>query len=270
LRGGGKSSTLRPEAPESGSGGGPWYAPALRLADPAPAGEGALLGHEVRTQHFDVDGEPIEGWLSPPPSGRGPGVVVVHDAEGLGEHVRQVCGRLAREGFVALAPDLYRGRGAEPPHEAAPPARTLETSRAVRDLRGAVAVLLGHEAVEGSRVGVLGLGMGGALALAAAEGEERIGAVVDLYGDHAGVRVDPSRIHAAVLGLFAEKDAVAPPPRALALQEELRGAGVRAEIVIYDECGHAFLDDTRPELYHPEAAPRAWRAVLGFLRAELR
>jgi len=228
------------------------------------------VGHAIRMQSFEVDGEPIAACLAAPASGRGPGVVVVHDAEGLGEHVQQVCGRLAREGFVALAPDLYRGRRAESPQEAADLARALEVPRVLRDLRAAVEVLLGHEAVDGSRVGALGLGTGGALALAAAEGEERIGAVADLYGDHAGVGVDPSRIRVPVLGLFAAKDAAAPPPRALALQEELRGAGVRAEIVIFDECDHAFLDDTRPELYHPEAAARAWRALLGFLRAELR
>jgi len=228
------------------------------------------LGHEICMQRFEVEGEPIEAWLSPPPSGHGAGVVVVHDVEGLGEHVQQVCGRLAREGFVALAPDLYRGQRGDGLRAAAQGARAIEVPRALRDLRRAVEVLLGHEAVDGGRVGALGLGTGGALALAAAEGEERIGAVADLYGDHPGVRVDPSRIRAPVLGLFAEKDAVAPPPRALALQEELRGAGVRAEIVIYEECDHAFLDDTRPELYHPEAAGRAWRALLGFLRAELR
>lgn len=224
------------------------------------------MGHEIR---LASDGEPLEAWLSLPPSGRGSGVLVLHDAEGLVEHVREVCERLAREGFVALAPDLHRGARSEDPEQAGRLAAELPLARAAGDLRRAVDALLGHEAVDGARVGAVGLGMGGRLALVAAERDERLGAVVDLYGAPAGVPVDLRRIRAAVLGLFAEKDGEAPPPRALALEQELRDAGVRAEIVIFDECDHAFLDDTRPELYRPEAAGQAWRGLLGFLRSEL-
>ena len=88
------------------------------------------------------DGESLRGYLAHPPSGRGPGVVVIQEWWGLVDHIRDVCDRLAREGFVALAPDLYRGTATGDPDEAGRLMMDLEIPRAAGDLDAAVQALL--------------------------------------------------------------------------------------------------------------------------------
>jgi len=129
--------------------------------------------------------------------------------------------------------------------------------------------LLGREATTGARVGAVGFCMGGQLALFAATRNRRIGAVVDFYGIHPKVTLDLSGLEAAVLGIFAEKDAFVPPEAARKLEADLIGAGKRARFEIYPGVGHAFVNDARPDAYDARAAARAWAETLAFLRAEL-
>jgi carboxymethylenebutenolidase len=208
-------------------------------------------------------------YLALPPAGEGPGVVVIQEWWGLVDHVRDVCDRLAREGFVALAPDLYGGSSTSDPSEAERLMMDLDIPRAARDLDGAVAALLGHDAVTGARVGCIGFCMGGQLALYAATRNRRVGAVVDCYGVHPNVTLDLSSLEAAVLGVFAENDDFVPPEVARKLEAELRSAGVRAHFNIYVGVEHAFLNDSRPDVYDAPTAREAWTDVVGFLRAEL-
>jgi carboxymethylenebutenolidase len=223
-------------------------------------------GREIR---FASDGEQAAGYLATPAGGRGPGVVVIQEWWGLVDHVRDVCDRFAREGFVALAPDLYRGERATNPDAAGRLMMGLQIPRAARDLDGAVQALLGHEAVVGSRVGAVGFCMGGQLALFAATRSRRIGAVVDFYGIHPNVTLDLSGLEAAVLGIFAERDEFVPPEAARKLEADLRAAGKRARFEIHPGVGHAFMNDSRPDAYDAKAAARAWSESLAFLRAEL-
>jgi carboxymethylenebutenolidase len=224
------------------------------------------VGSEVQ---FASNGDEVRGWLALPASGRGPGVIVIQEWWGLVDHIRDVCERFAREGFVALAPDLYRGERASDPDAAGRLMMDLEIPRAARDLDGAVAYLLGHQAVEGGKVGVIGFCMGGQLALAAACRNPRIGAVADFYGIHPNVTLDPSGLRAPVLGIFAEKDGFVPPAAARALQKQLEAAGARTNFRIFSEVDHAFFNDTRPDVYNARAAAEAWTDSLNFFRAEL-
>lgn len=218
---------------------------------------------------FASNGEQVRGYLALPPSGRGPGVIVIQEWWGLVDHIRDVCDRFAREGFVALAPDLYRGDATADPDEAGRLMMDLEIPRAARDLDGAGAALLGQDAVDGSRVGAVGFCMGGQLALYAATRNPRIGAVVDFYGVHPNVTLDLSGLEAAVLGIFAEKDGFVPPEAARKLEADLTGAGKRADFHVFDDVDHAFFNDTRPDVYDAKATAAAWSLTLNFLRAEL-
>jgi carboxymethylenebutenolidase len=209
------------------------------------------------------------GYLSLPASGRGPGVVVIQEWWGLVDHIRDVCDRLAREGFVAFAPDLYRGEAASEPGDAQRLMMDLDLPRAASDLEGAVATLLSHDAVEGARVGCIGFCMGGQLALFAAAGNRRIGAVVDCYGIHPNVAPDFSKLQAAVFCVFAENDAFVPAASVRKLEAELAAAGVRAHSKTYVGVDHAFLNDSRPDVYDAATAREAWTDILAFLRAEL-
>ena len=223
-------------------------------------------GREIE---FPSGGETVAAYLAVPASGTGPGVVVIQEWWGLVDHVRDVCDRLAREGFVALAPDLYRGESTADPDSAGRLMLDLEIPRASRDLAGAVATLLSHDAVDGPRVGAIGFCMGGQLALHAATQNPRIGAVVDFYGVHPKVELDLTALEAPVLGVFAELDEFVPPDAARALEAALRDAGKRSDFTIHPGARHAFFNDTRADVFDAEAAARAWGDTLAFLRAEL-
>jgi carboxymethylenebutenolidase len=216
-----------------------------------------------------ADGKPLPGYLARPAPGHGPGVLVLHEAFGLVDHIRDVCDRFARAGFTALAPDLYRGRSGETIAAAVELASALGPERVGADLEGAVAALLGEDAVEGSRVGAIGFCLGGHLALLAASRSSRVGAVVDFYGFHPALPVDAARIEAAVLGIFAEKDEFVPSERVEELRRALAGAGVGAPRRGGGGVGHGFMNDARPERHDATAAAAGWDRMLAFLRAEL-
>lgn len=218
---------------------------------------------------FSSNGDQVKGYLALPAAGRGPGVVVIQEWWGLVPHVRDVCDRFAREGFVALAPDLYRGQSTGDPDEAGRLMMGLEIPRAARDLDGAVQALLGQEAVDAAKVGAVGFCMGGQLALYAATRNPRIGAVADYYGVHPNVTLDLSNLSAPVLGIFAERDGFVTPETARKLEADLKGAGVRTSFHVFPGVDHAFFNDTRPDVYDAEAATRAWSETVAFFRAEL-
>jgi carboxymethylenebutenolidase len=223
-------------------------------------------GREIE---FASDSERVRGYLALPARASGPGVLVLQEWWGLVDHIRDVCDRLARAGFVALAPDLYRGESATDPDAAGRLMLDLELPRAARDLDAAVTALLSETATAGGTVGVVGFCMGGQLALLAGTRNRRIGAVVDCYGIHPKVELDLAGLAAPVLGIFAERDAFVPPAAARKLEAELRAAGKRADFTIFPGVDHAFLNDTRADVYDAAAAERAWGRIVSFLRAEL-
>jgi len=132
-----------------------------------------------------------------------------------------------------------------------------------------VRALLDEDATEGPKVGCLGFCMGGQLALYAATRNPRIGAVVDFYGIHPRVPLELAGLEAAVLGIFAEHDAMVPPEAARKLESDLHSAGKRATVKVYPGVDHGFMNDTRPDVYDAATAARAWGEALAFLRAEL-
>ncbi|MGI9430912.1 MAG: dienelactone hydrolase family protein [Myxococcota bacterium] len=226
----------------------------------------ARAGQDIE---FASNGDRVRGYCARPASGVGPGVLVIQEWWGLVDHIRDVCDRLAREGFVALAPDLYRGEATADPDAAGRLMMDLQVPRAAKDLDGAVSTLLGDSACSGSKVGAIGFCMGGQLALYAATQNERIGAVVDCYGIHPNVQPDFSQLSAPVLGIFAEEDEFVPMAAARELEASVRAAGQRADFTIFSGVKHAFMNETRPEAFDAEAAERAWGQALSFFRAEL-
>ena len=188
---------------------------------------------------------------------------------GLVPHIQEVADRFAAAGFVALAPDLYHGDVARSPDEAGKLMMALDIERTEKDLRGAIDYLLGHEAVEGGRVGTVGFCMGGVLSLYAAAVNERVGACVVFYGIHPKVEPPLERLRAPVLGLYAERDAFVPPAAVRALEARLKELGKSVEMHIYPGTDHAFFNDTRPEVYDAAAAADAWRRTVQFFREHL-
>jgi len=220
---------------------------------------------------FPSNGSTDDGYLATPLSGEGPGVVVIQEWWGLVDHIKDVCDRFAAEGFVALAPDLYHGAKVAEPDEAAKKMMALQLDRAGRDMSGAVDEVASRS--NGNGVGVVGFCMGGGLALMlASQRPDKVRAVVPFYGvvPWQGAQPDYAALSGAVLGHFAGRDESASPEAARALVRTLRDAGKRdVNIHIYTEADHAFFNDTRPEVYDPEASELAWRRTIEFLHSHI-
>ncbi len=220
---------------------------------------------------FPSGGGTAHGYLALPESGTGPGVVVIQEWWGLTSHIADVTNRLAAEGFVALAPDLYGGTTTHDSDEAGKLMQELPVDRAAADLGGAVDFLLEHEAVVGRKVGAVGFCMGGGfvLVLAAQQGD-KIGAAVPFYGVLGEDYPSFENLSAPLLGHFGEEDEMAPPDAVEDLAERIeKESGVRPDFRIYPS-GHAFFNDENLlGTYDPEQALKAWSATRDFLRSNL-
>jgi len=217
---------------------------------------------------FAADGGACPGVLAEPKPGArsGRGVVVIQEWWGLDEHIHSVADRFAEVGFVALAPDLYRGKVTKSPDEAGKLLMALNIARAEVDLRGAVAFLAEKT---GRPVGTIGFCMGGALSLlVACSTGEAVKACVVYYGNHSKVSYDFDKLRAAVLGHWAQNDAFA--NAGIPKLEAALGARNRSYAFHhYPGTRHGFFNDTRPGIYDREAADKSWRRTLAFFNTYL-
>jgi carboxymethylenebutenolidase len=206
-----------------------------------------------------------EGWYAAPAGGRGPAVVVIQEWWGLVPHVKDVVERFAKEGFHALAPDLYHGKKTTSPDEAGRLLMELDVERAERDIAGAGNHLLARPGVDGKRFGVVGFCMGGALAQYAATKNPKVGAAVSFYGGFKKVSLEWEKLSGPILLIYGGADQGVPASQAKPLEEKLRKLGKDVETVVYPGAPHAFFNDTRPEVYRAEAAGDAWRRTIALL-----
>ncbi len=220
---------------------------------------------------FASNGQQAHGYLAVPESGAGPGVIVIQEWWGLTDHIAGIADRLAREGFVALAPDLFGGRVAHDADEAGQLMSELPEDRAARDLGGAVDFLLSRKAVTSSTVGAVGFCMGGGfvLLLAAQQGA-RVSAAVPFYGVGHAVPQTFSGVRAAVQGHYGELDDFYPVAAARQQEQQLREeSGAEVEYFYYP-AGHAFHNDEDLLGTHdPESAALAWSRTVAFLRSHI-
>jgi carboxymethylenebutenolidase len=216
---------------------------------------------------FPSNGGTTKGYLATPAGGKGPGVLVIQEWWGLVPHIKKVCDRFAAAGFSALAPDMYHGQTASEPDGAGKLFMALNIARAEKDLRGAVAYLVGHSST--AKVGAVGFCMGGQLALFAGTLNPSVGAVVNFYGIHPNVKPDYTKLSGPVLGLFAEKDGFVTPQVARDTDAAIKKAGKQSEIHIYPDVDHAFFNDER-EVYDRAAATDAWNRTLALFQKHLK
>jgi carboxymethylenebutenolidase len=223
-----------------------------------------------QTVEFASNGNRTNGYLAIPASGHGPGLVVIQEWWGLVDHIKDVCDRLANEGFVALAPDLFHGKTTKSPDEAGKLMMALRIDEAEKDLSGAINYLLKTEAVTSAKAGTIGFCMGGALSLYAATKNSNVGACVVFYGGHPNVHPDLPNLSGPVLGIYAGQDNFVTPAVVHKLDQQMKALGKSFEFHIYENTDHAFFNDTRPEVYDEKASADAWRRSLKFLREHLK
>lgn len=215
---------------------------------------------------LSVDGGTADGYLARPESGSGPGILVLPAWWGLGGQIRSIADRLAGEGFVALAPDVYGGTVVSDADEAQKLAAELPTDRVAADLVGAARHLAGT--VE-ARIGTVGFGLGGSLALFAAGLSDDIIAAAAFYPLVPWLPTTPDwsafRGTAAVVHAAAE-DAVTTGPELDVARKAVEEAGGELTIYEYPGTRRGFYNDDRLDSYDPHAAASAWARSLELFR----
>ena len=202
-------------------------------------------------------------------AGKGPGVVVIQEWWGLVPHIQDVVDRFAKEGFAAIAPDLYHGKTAKSPDDAGRMLMELDADRAEADIAAAGNWLLKQPACTSKKYGVVGFCMGGALAQYTGTKEANAGAVVSFYGGFKKLTMDWQNLRGPILLIYAENDKSVTPEQGRQREQELKKLGKDVQLVIYPGASHAFFNDTRKEVYKPDAAADAWRRTIDLLRSTL-
>lgn len=209
-------------------------------------------------------------YLALPPSGTGPGVLVLHAWWGLTGVFRDFCDRLAEAGFVALAPDLYSGRTAKTVEEAeALKNQWNEEKEAPPVVLAAVDDLRSNPAVKGRGLGTVGFSMGGFWALWLAEKKPDLIKAVTIFYSTEGGYVNFEKSQAAFLGNFAESDPYEPLEGVADMEKRLQAAGRPVDFYTFPGTSHWFFEHDRPSAYNPKAARMAWDRTVEFLHKEL-
>ena len=196
-----------------------------------------------------------DGW---PP---GPAVIVIQEWWGLNAHVESLARRLADDGFAALAPDLFHGRQTTEPDGARKLMMELKQDAALLHLRGAVSWLLDNGA---TKVGVTGFCMGGGLAWELALTDDRVSAVAPFYG---WVDFRDRTVRAPFQAHYAGHDGF--DESTLDSIRAHLGDVPGSEFHRYPDASHAFMNDTRPEVYRDDDAAMAWDRLVSFLHTML-
>jgi len=244
---------------------------------------------EIVTERVEIpsdEGGPMGGYLARPSKGTHPAVLVFMEIFGINSHIRDVTERVAREGYVALAPDYFHrtAAGAEYGYDDAGFAKGMQLLNAlhademIADSRAALQYLRGRSDVVADRIGCMGFCIGGHMAyLTACETDVR--ATASFYGGGIAAPQGPGgaastlgrtpRIRGRVLCLFGGRDAFIPQAQADAVVSALRQAKVRYDSLTYADADHGFFCDQRGA-YDADAAADAWEQVKRLFAEELR
>jgi carboxymethylenebutenolidase len=240
----------------------------------------------AETIEFRSGGGNLPAYLArPSQAGRHPGIIVIHEAFGLVEHIRDIARRFANIGYIAMAPDLYARTGAPDPSNmdsVFPKMFGLEDAQVVKDLDAAAAHLRGLPGASG-KVGCIGFCSGGRQTLLFACSSRSLDAAVYCWGGFIS-RATPEaattpqrptpvidlvdRLSCPLFAAFGAEDQNPSPAEAAELRRRLERAGKTATVKVYPDAGHAFLADYRPS-WREAPAHALWNDATAFLRQHL-
>jgi carboxymethylenebutenolidase len=221
---------------------------------------------------IDTTDGPLDLYLTRPTDGTNlPGILLIHENQGLVPHIQDVARRLAKLGYAVAAPDLLTPAGGVDSFadaaERIAALGTLDREAMVRQLLAAFDVLAGAPGVDADRLGVMGFCFGGGMTWLVATKEPRLKAAVAFYGPIPPIESVPM-ISAAVLAIYGELDERINAGIAQ-IEPAMAAAGKVFESEIFSGAGHAFHNDTNPDRYNAEAAAAAWTRATEFLRVHL-
>ncbi len=206
------------------------------------------------------------------PQGKGPfpALVVIHEWWGLNDWVKEEASKLADQGYVTLAIDLYRGKVATTPDEAHEIMRGVPEDRASRDLLAASSFLRSQKNVDPKRVGSIGWCMGGGYSLNLALNDPKLKAAVINYGHLATDEAALKKINAALLGIFGGQDRGIPVADVNKFEAQLKALGKTVDIHIFPDAGHGFENPNNKQGYRADDTAQAWKLTVDFLAKNLK
>ncbi|MFZ1916786.1 MAG: dienelactone hydrolase family protein [Terriglobales bacterium] len=229
------------------------------------------FGADGKSVSYKSGDETVSGTLYDP-AGKGPfpALIVIHEFWGLNDWVKEEASKLADQGYIALAIDLYRGKVADTPDMAHELMRAVPTDRALRDLKAAYDFLAAQPNVKKDRIGSIGWCMGGGYSLDVALAEPGLAAAVINYGHLATDPAEMKKINAPILGLFGGQDRGIPPDDVKKFQATMEQLGKKIDVKIYPDAGHAFENPNNKQGYRAEDAADAWQRTVAFLASNLK
>ena len=231
----------------------------------------SALAADGKPVSYKSGDETVQGVLFTP-AGKGPfpALIVIHEWWGLNDWVKDQASKLADQGYVSLAVDLYRGKVATTPETAHEIMRGVPEDRAKRDLHAAFEFLASQPNVKKDRIGSIGWCMGGGYSLDVALQEPTLAATVINYGHLATDPAALKKINAPILGLFGAQDHGIPPADVKKFGATLDQLGKKIDIKIYDDAGHAFENPNNKDGYRAAEAADAWKRTVDFLAMTLK
>lgn len=208
----------------------------------------------------------------PANGGARPAVLVVQEWWGLNEHIRDVARRFAREGYFAIAPDLYSRQGhkvATEPNLAAELMGGLKQEDGIADLQTTIGWLRAQKQTQSARIGITGFCMGGSYATLLPCESREISAAAPFYGE-----IPPDdklqSLGCPVFYAYGENDGWIQRKDVDRLASALKKFDKRGEVKIYKGCSHGFFNDTRQDVYRPAEAKDAWEHTLKLFAENLK
>ena len=192
-------------------------------------------------------------------------VVLIHEWWGINDHIREIAGRYAEEGFLCVAPDLFRGKTASNTNEASKLMNDLAIEDGLETIQEAISEA--KMAYKVQKVGITGFCMGGTFALRGACEITEMAAAAPFYGE-----IPPEdvlkNLKAPTLFIAGSRDNWINAEKVNALKQAAKKYDLPVEVMVYD-ADHAFFNNTRPEVYNAEAAADAWQRVLALFKKHL-
>lgn len=217
----------------------------------------------------------MPAFVARPATGEHPAVIIVMEAFGLNSHIKDVAKRLAAEGYVALAPDMYyREKGAVAGYDNLPEAlrlmNTLSDDKIVADVAAVIGFLQKQGGVRADRVGIMGFCMGGRITFLAACRNSGLKAAASFYGGGiGGLLSHAEKLSCPTLLFFGDQDPFIPGEEVERIKSTLAKLGKPAEVKVYAGAPHGFFCNER-DSYRPAAASDAWERLLKFFEPHLK